>query len=101
MEPRKHLWLPVMAAAVLAAGLAMPAASAFNPQPDPPGKLRAGQKTIGNPEIRKNRRVIGDSNTRKNRGAVGDPNQVGDPGLRAIGDPDIRWRKGPPTPGPR
>jgi hypothetical protein len=64
MEPRKHLWLPAMAVAVLAAGLAMPAAYAFNPQPDPPGKLRAGQKTIGNPEIRKNRRAIGDPDIR-------------------------------------
>ena len=98
MQPRTHFWLPAMAAAVLAAGLAMPAAHAFNPQS---GKLRADQKTIGNPEIRKNRGAIGDPNTRKKRRAVGDPNQVGDPGLRAIGDPNIRWQKGPPMPGPR
>ena len=58
---RKHLWLPAMAAAILAVGLVMPAAYAFNPQPDPPGKLGAGQKTLGGPDTR----AIGDPNDRR------------------------------------
>jgi len=71
MEPRKHLWLPAMAAAILAAGLVMPAAHASDP-------LRAGQKTVGDP----NQRAIADPNT------------------RVIGDPKTRLQKVPPPVGP-